>query len=173
MGKIILILGGARSGKSALAVSLAKKYKRVAFIATCQGLDKEMRRRIRMHRKKRPAHWQTFEAYQDPAALLGRIGDSFECIIVDCLTLLVSNLLLDGCREKAILKKIGALLCALRKKRAVSVLVSNEVGSGIVPANELSRDFRDVAGKVNQMAARRADQAFFMVAGLPLKLKEE
>jgi len=171
MGKTILILGGARSGKSAYAVSLAKKYKKTAFIATGQGLDKEMKERIRQHKKSRPENWKTFEEAKDPAALLADIGNYFDCVIIDCLTLLVSNLILAGFKEQEVLKRIEALFYTARKNRAKIIVVSNEVGLGLVPNNKLGRDFRDIAGKVNQTAAAKADIVFFTVSGMPLKLK--
>lgn len=171
MGKITLILGGARSGKSTFACSLAGKHKKVAFAATCRGLDKEMQERIRRHRKARPKGWQTFEETKDLAPLLTSIGSAFDCIIVDCLTLLVSNLILGGYKEDKVLEKIKALLACLKKKKARSIIVSNEVGLGIVPMNKLGRDFRDIAGKINQVVARIANEVFFMVSGIPLKLK--
>lgn len=171
MNKITLILGGARSGKSSYALSLAKKYKKVAFIATCLGLDKEMRERIRLHKEARPKHWETFEEPKELTELLGKIDSSFDCILIDCLTLLVSNLMLSGNNQKQTLKKIKELLFTSDKKKAKIILVSNEVGLGLVPANKLGRDFRDITGKVNQMAAQQAGQVFFMAAGLPLKIK--
>ena len=171
MSEIILILGGARSGKSAYALALAKKYKNVAFVATCQGLDKEMKERIRLHKKARPENWKTFEEPYDPAPLLMSIGNLFDCVIIDCLTLLVSNMILKGHKEEKILKKIKGLLCGARKNKTKVILVSNEVGLGIVPANKLGRDFRDIAGKVNQITAAGADTVFFTVSGIPLKVK--
>ncbi len=171
MGKITLILGGARSGKSSYALELAKKHKKVAFIATCQGLDKEMRQRIRLHKETRPKHWETFEEPKDLARLLGMINNSFDCIFIDCLTLLTSNLILSGDKEANVLKKIKELLFVLNEKKARVILVSNEVGLGLVPANKLGREFRDIAGKVNQIAAQKAGEVFFMTAGLPLKIK--
>ncbi|MEI6632123.1 MAG: bifunctional adenosylcobinamide kinase/adenosylcobinamide-phosphate guanylyltransferase [bacterium] len=171
MGKIILILGGARSGKSTYALGLAKKHKKVAFVATCQGLDKEMRERIRLHKETRPLHWQTFEENKELAPLLMKIGNSFDCILIDCLTLLVANLILSGDNEAQVLKKIRAMLAALRKRKARAILVSNEVGLGLVPANKLGREFRDIAGKVNQMVAGETDEVFFTLSGLPLKVK--
>jgi len=173
MGKLTLILGGARSGKSTYALSLAGKRKKVAFIATCQGLDKEMQERILKHQKARPKHWKTFEEPRNPAALIARIGNGFDCIIIDCLTLLVSNLILAKNKEKAILEKCAALLFCLRKNKAKVILVSNEVGLGIVPLTKLGRNFRDIAGKVNQLAAKEADEVIFSVSGIPLKIKGE
>jgi adenosylcobinamide kinase/adenosylcobinamide-phosphate guanylyltransferase len=171
MNKITLILGGARSGKSSYALCLAKKHKKVAFIATCQALDKEMRERIRLHKKARPKHWETFEEPKELAKLIGKLSNRFDCILIDCLTLLVSNLVLAGDKQERVFKKIKELLFILSKKRGKIILVSNEVGLGLVPANKLGRDFRDIAGKVNQLAAQQAGQVFFMAAGLPLKIK--
>ena len=171
MGKIILILGGARSGKSTYALKLAKKYKKVAFIATCQGLDREMRERIRLHKEARPKHWETFEEPKELGVLLARIGNTFNCIIIDCLTLLASNLILSGHKEKDIIEKFLSSLVRLEKKKAKVIIVSNEVGLGVVPASSLGRGFRDIAGRLNQIAAQEADNVFFMAAGLPLKIK--
>jgi adenosylcobinamide kinase/adenosylcobinamide-phosphate guanylyltransferase len=171
MNKITLILGGARSGKSSYALSLAKKYKKVAFIATCLGLDKEMRERIRLHKVSRPKHWETFEEPRELAKLLGEMNNSFDCIIIDCLTLLVSNLVLAGNSQEQVFKKIKELLFVLNKKKARIILVSNEVGLGLVPVNKLAREFRDISGKMNQIVASEADEVLFMVAGLPMNIK--
>jgi len=171
MAKIILILGGARSGKSNYALSLAKNQKKVAFIATCQGLDKEMRGRILRHQKSRPKSWKTFEEPKELANLLVKMGNVFDCIVIDCLTLLVSNLILSGHKEGGIFKKIKALLAELKKKKAKVIIVSNEVGLGIVPASKLGRNFRDIAGRVNQIAAKEADEVYFTISGIPIKVK--
>ena len=171
MAKITFILGGARSGKSMYALKLAKKRKRVAFIATCQALDKEIQERILLHKKQRPKHWKTFEEPIDLNPLLMRIGNSFDCILIDCLTLLVSNFMLAGYKREEIFEKIEAILAILRKKKAEVIMVSNEVGLGLVPANKLGRDFRDIAGKVNQTAAKQANEVFFTISGIPMKMK--
>lgn len=171
MGKVTFILGGSRSGKSSYALELAKKYKRVAFIATCQPKDLEMKRRIRLHKKLRPAYWQTFEEFQDIPALLKKIGLKFDLIIIDCLTLWVSNLLLEGLKETAIEDKAKRMAILLKKSKSQSIIVSNEVGLGIVPQNKLSRNFRDIAGRVNQIVAENSDAVFFMFSGIPLKIK--
>ncbi len=171
MNKITLILGGARSGKSSYALSLAQRYKKVAFIATCQGKDKEMRQRIKLHQKSRPKHWETFEEPKEPAKLIGKLSNRFDCILIDCLTLLVSNLILTGDKQEQVLKKIKELLLVLGKKKAKIILVSNEVGLGLVPVNKLGREFRDIAGRVNQIAAQQAGRVFFIAAGLSLKIK--
>jgi len=171
MGKIIFITGGARSGKSTYAASLAGKHKSVAFVATCQALDKEMARRIKLHQQDRPGNWETFEEPKEVAGLINDLDNRFDCILIDCLTLLVSNLLLAKHKEEAILKEIEKTLKNLRKKKAQAVIVSNEVGLGLVPANKLGRDFRDIAGKVNQLAAKQADEVFFTVSGIPWNIK--
>lgn len=173
MSKIIFILGGARSGKSTYALCLAKKYRKTAFIATCQPLDKEMRERIRLHKEARPKHWKTFEEPLDVGPLLEKIGNEFDCIVIDCLTLLVSNLILGGYKEEGIFEKIKAMLASLKKKKARVIMVSNEVGLGLVPANKLGRDFRDAAGKVNQIIAKEANEVFFIISGMPLKLNKK
>lgn len=172
MNKITLILGGARSGKSKYALKLARKYKKVAFVATCQGKDKEMLERIRLHKEARPKNWKTFEEPKDFKKALLKIKSGFDCIIIDCLTLLVSNLILSGDKEKRILEKFEELLLLLNKNKAKIILVSNEVGLGLVPINKLGRDFRDIAGKVNQLVAEKANEVIFMVSGLALKLKK-
>jgi len=171
MGKIIFITGGARSGKSSYAASLAEKFSKVAFIAACQPLDQEMAKRIKLHQKSRPKNWQTFEEPRKIAFLLSKIADSFDCILIDCLTLLISNLMLNKYNEKQVLAEASAILKNIKKKKAKTIIVSNEVGMGLVPANKLGRDFRDIAGKVNQLVAKKADEVFWTVSGIPLKIK--
>ena len=173
MGKITFVLGGARSGKSRYAVKLAGKEKgaRVAFISTCLPLDAEMKKRIELHKKARPAHWQTFEKPQDMPSFLKKIGSKFDVILIDCMTLLVSDRLLKGLAEKAIEREIKEMLSQLKKAKAGSIIVSNEVGLGIVPENKLARDFRDIAGRVNQFTAAEAGRVFFMVSAIPWRIK--
>lgn len=172
MGKITFILGGARSGKSRLAVDLAKKAGgRVAFIATCVTPDLEMKQRIALHRKSRPGSWQTFAEGEDIAKVLREKGSRFKVVIIDCLTLLLSNLMLKGISEKVIHHRIDQLLTTLMKTEVQAIIVSNEVGLGIVPENKLARHFRDVAGRTNQQVAGKAHEVFFMVAGIPWRIK--
>jgi adenosylcobinamide kinase/adenosylcobinamide-phosphate guanylyltransferase len=173
MGKIIFILGGARSGKSRYAIKLAKKEnsQRVAFIATCKPKDREMKERIALHKKVRLAHWQTFEEPKDVAAWLEKNGTKFEVILLDCLTLLISGLLLKNFKEDAIENKVNKILFILKKIKAKSIIVSNEVGLGIVPKNKLARNFRDIAGRMNQAVAEKSDAVFFLLSGMPLKIK--
>jgi adenosylcobinamide kinase / adenosylcobinamide-phosphate guanylyltransferase len=173
MNKIILILGGARSGKSTYAAELAGRYKKVAFIATGEGLDSEMKKRIKIHKESRPKTWKTFEEPTDISGLLTDMEDNFECTIIDCMTLLVSNLILNGEKEKRVLERVEKLFVKLKKRKGKIIIVSNEVGLGLVPANKLGRVFRDIAGKVNQLIAKKADQVFLTVSGIPVKIKGE
>lgn len=174
MSKIIFILGGARSGKSRFAIEQAKGIgKKVAFIATCKPMDKEMEERISIHKKTRPANWQTFEEPRDIPLLLKKMGQKIEVIIIDCLTLLVSNLLLAGLKQKDIEKSCKDILSTLKKLKTHAIIVSNEVGLGIVPDNKLAREFRDIAGRINQVVTKEANEVFFMASGLALKIKEQ
>lgn len=173
MGKIVFIVGGARSGKSSFALKLAHEYKKVAFVATCQGLDEEMKERIRMHRAGRPKQWKTIEEPKEIASSLANEKGKFDCVLIDCLTLLISNLLLDGYNQKEILAKIDGLMQLSKKKEWVTIIVSNEVGLGLVPETKLGREFRDIAGKANQAVAKEAQQVFFTVSGIPVKIKGE
>jgi adenosylcobinamide kinase/adenosylcobinamide-phosphate guanylyltransferase len=171
MGKITFIVGGARSGKSSYAARCAERYKRVAFIATAEALDHEMRQRIRLHKQSRPRHWKIFEEPTDIATLAERIGNTFDCLIIDCITLFVSNRILRNKSQKDIFAHINTLMRVLKKKKARTFIVSNEVGLGIVPAYKLGRTFRDIASSVNQIIAKESHDVFFTVSGIPLKIK--
>lgn len=172
MAEISLVLGGARSGKSAYALHLAgKAEKKAVFIATCQALDKEIAERIELHKKTRPKSWHTFEEPYKVSLLLNKIGNKFEVILIDCLTLLVSNLMLKGLKADVIAKEVNRIFDALGKTKAKAVIVSNEVGLGIVPDNKIGRVFRDVAGRINQLAAGKSDKVYFMISGIPWKIK--
>ena len=172
MGKIIFIIGGARSGKSDYAVKLASEIsQKVAFFPTCKPQDNEMKKRITLHRKNRPSYWKTFECFDGETSLLRKSCLRFDVILIDCLTLMISNLMLKGIREDVVKNRINRILNILKKGKATAIIVSNEVGLGIVPENKLARDFRDIAGKINQLTAKNADEVYFMVSGLPLKLK--
>lgn len=174
MGKIIFILGGARSGKSTYALELAEKSgKKVAFIATCVPCDKEMKERIGLHRKKRPLHWQTFEEPLELPRVLKKSGGKFDVVIIDCLTLLISNLLSENLNDRTIEGRIAQVLKMLKSAKYKSIIVSNEVGLGIVPRGRLARRFRDLAGRVNQIVAQKADDVFFMFSGIPVRPKRK
>jgi len=170
--RLCLFLGGCRSGKSGLAQRWAEAAgPRRLYIATAEPLDTEMAERIARHRRDRGQGWTTAEAPLDPArALLERGGDC-DAAVVDCLTVWLSNLLLADMPDTAILEHAGALLAAAPAAGCRVALVANEVGLGVVPPSPLGRRFRDLAGFVNQLAARAADRVVFTAAGLPLILK--
>jgi adenosylcobinamide kinase/adenosylcobinamide-phosphate guanylyltransferase len=157
---LILVTGGARSGKSCFAQKLAEAVKgRKAFIATAEPLDHEMKQRITLHRKKRPAGWNTVE-------------EGYDVLLIDCLTLWISNLMVNkNMKEKAILKNISNLVTSCKEIPSRVIMVTNELGMGIVPANRLSRLYRDLVGKANQQIAAEADEVYFLVSGIPMKLK--
>ena len=171
MKKIVFITGGARSGKSTLAVELARKRRGpVVFVASCEPADIEMRERVRKHRRDRPAAWKTIEEPVDLAGAV-RSASSAGVVIVDCLTLWVSNLMARRMKEPEILRLTADLTDAARKGKASVIIVSNEVGWGIVPTNKTARLFRDIAGRVHQAVARESDEVYLTVAGLPVKIK--
>lgn len=173
--EIILILGGARSGKSRFAQQLATELgERVLFIATGVPMDEEMRRRIELHQKARPKTWRTLETPTGVAMAIGEHIKDANVVVLDCLTFLVSNLMDNETKEsEALEKEITAELSELleQKKSASLIIVSNEVGMGIVPAYPLGRAYRDLLGRANQFIARRADRVYLMIAGIPLELK--
>ena len=163
----VLLLGGARSGKSALAVRLAADSAApVVFVATAEPLDDEMRNRIAAHRDQRPTEWQTVEAPTELSAALGTI-DERATVIIDCLSMWVANLLEPGdAIEQA--ADVAAGTAAARSGR--TIVVSNEVGLGLVPANALGRRYRDLLGRTNAIWAEKAERAFLVVAGRALPL---
>jgi adenosylcobinamide kinase/adenosylcobinamide-phosphate guanylyltransferase len=163
---VTLILGGARSGKSALAERLIQALPPPwTYIATAEALDEEMRQRIAEHRQRRAEGWVTVEA---PLALPQALTAAQGAVLVDCLTLWLTNVILA---EHDIGAATAALESALDARRAPTFLVANEVGLGIVPEHALGRVFRDAAGRLNQRLAARAERVLFMVAGLPLTAK--
>lgn len=168
---IQLILGGARSGKSRLAEGLAEQSGLpVSYIATATAGDDEMRARIENHQQRRPSHWATLEAPYDLAGALQAQGGAGRCVLVDCLTLWVSNHL---CAESYFEKEKQRLLDVLTGLPGEVILVSNEVGLGIVPMGELSRRFVDESGWLHQALAALSDRVVFTVAGLPYVFKGE
>lgn len=172
MRKFIFILGGARSGKSRYATKLAKGLSRkVAYIATCTNPDGEMKKRIKLHRDSRPRHWKVVEEGKDISSALSKLRNKYNVIIIDCLGLFVSNLLSQDLTDSEILKALRKLTRCISQSKAVTILVSNEVGGGIVPDNLLARRFRDLLGLANQMMAKGADEVIFMQSGIPLEIK--
>lgn len=187
--RLILILGGARSGKSSYAETLAARMaggEPVTYVATATASDDEMRERIARHRESRSSAWRTIEAPYDPASALAasRATEASGVILLDCLTLLVSNVLLGGSHaefdpdrfdpraaERRVEQTIAALLEAYRSGARSLILVSNEVGMGLVPPYPLGRVYRDVLGRVNARVAAEADAVLLMIAGLPVEIK--
>jgi adenosylcobinamide kinase / adenosylcobinamide-phosphate guanylyltransferase len=168
--RVMLVLGGARSGKSRYAEALmAKAAPRALYLATAEAGDEEMAERIRRHRERRGPLWETLEEPLALASALRRESRADRPILVDCLTLWLANLLAAG---RAIESEVAALLDALPRLEGPVVFVANEVGLGIVPENALARRFRDDAGRLNQSIAERAERVVFIAAGLPLVLKE-
>ncbi len=166
--QITLVLGGARSGKSAYAERLVMALPPPwIYCASGLGFDGEMRERISNHKARRGDGWQTVE---EPCKIAPVIGNTTSPMLVDCLTLWITNLILAGEDVEA---ETDALLAAAHAAKAPIVFVSNEVGLGIVPDNALSREFRDRAGRLNQAVAAIANRVVFMVAGLPMVLKDE
>lgn len=166
---VLLVLGGARSGKSRYAQARAEALAGdLVFVATAQALDEEMAARIHRHRSDRDARWHTVEEPLDLAAVIGDWDGGGRVLLIDCLTLWVSNLFLAdldvAAETERLVETIGNTIGNI-------VLVANEVGLGIVPDNALARRFRDAAGLVNQVVAACADEVVFLAAGLPLRLK--
>ena len=170
---LILVLGGCRSGKSALALQLAARLgRRRLFVATAEPLDDEMRARIARHRAVRGPDWTTVEAPVSLTTALRQRAADFDVVLVDCLTLWVGNLMGRGNkRPMRLAERFVELLTELTARRTNVILVSNEVGLGIVPDNELARRFRDEQGRLNQQVAAIADTVVFVAAGLPMVLK--
>ncbi|MFQ3647223.1 MAG: bifunctional adenosylcobinamide kinase/adenosylcobinamide-phosphate guanylyltransferase [Anaerolineae bacterium] len=176
-GRVILLLGGARSGKSRTAEQWARERGgRVLFIATAQAFDDEMRERIAQHRAERPPDWDTLELPLRMATL-PPLRD-YDVVILDCVTLLASNALLalpDDCTQAeataAVISEVEALLRAAAESRATWLIISNEVGMGIVPPYRLGRLYRDALGGANQRLATHADEVYLLVAGIPWRLK--
>jgi len=180
MSELTFIIGGARSGKSAFAMRLAKRHKHVCYIATAdsgQALqidDGEMLERIQKHRKDRPAEWETVEASLELDKAVSNLNGKLDVVLIDCITLYVTNMLLGDSKEavdECIIDAINKLCIVCKKIPPRVIMVSNEVGYGVVPDNALSRRFRDIAGYVNQIIAREADNVYLVTAGIETKIK--
>jgi adenosylcobinamide kinase/adenosylcobinamide-phosphate guanylyltransferase len=180
MSELTLIIGGTRSGKSAFAMELAKKHKHVCYIATAdsgqssQIDDGEMLERIQKHRENRPAEWETVEAPLELDKAVSNLNENLEVVLIDCITIYVTNMLLGSHKEEGDEYIIDAInkLCSVCKNVPFHVIiVTNEVGYGVVPDNALSRRFRDIAGYANQIIAREADNVYLVTAGIESKIK--
>jgi adenosylcobinamide kinase / adenosylcobinamide-phosphate guanylyltransferase len=185
MGKIVFITGGARSGKSRFAESLFAEKDNVLYVATALGFDDEMRERISRHRTQRNPLWETVECYRHFTDTLRGIQGERGNIILDCITLMINNIMVvdsgvdwdcagpdivDG-MEKEIVKEVLDFIAIARRAAGMTLIVSNEIGLGLVPPTPLGRHYRDIAGKVNQLIASESNEAYLMVSGLPVKIK--
>ncbi len=199
MGKLTLILGGARSGKSSFAEGRAKELdgENVLYVATSESKDEEMKERVEKHRAGRPSAWVTVEAPRDVAQALRQAQDTAlrqersaaKVILLDCMTFLVANHLMDAAApeddpfddpsadpfdaqiEADVVAEVEALVAYVRETDVEMLVVSNEVGLGVVPPYELGRAYRDILGRANQILARHADEVQFLVSGIPMKVK--
>jgi adenosylcobinamide kinase/adenosylcobinamide-phosphate guanylyltransferase len=185
MGRIILVTGGARSGKSGFAERLTADIGAdIGYIATARALDDEMEDRIAKHRLQRPPSWQTFEAPVRPSAVIASEGHRFAAMLLDCLTVLITNRMLAhgidwdqptvaqlNAVEADTLAEVEAIVAAAIGSRTDLVAVTNEVGYGIVPIAPMTRFFRDCAGRVNQRMAAVAAEVYLVVSGIPLRIK--
>ncbi|MCS6881032.1 MAG: bifunctional adenosylcobinamide kinase/adenosylcobinamide-phosphate guanylyltransferase [Oscillochloridaceae bacterium] len=173
MSKIVLFTGGARSGKSACAEQYATGLARpVVYLATAEARDEEMRVRIAHHRARRPSTWRTREAPRQAAPVLATL-DPGAVVILDCLSLLVSNLLLDheDNPQPVIEGEVAGILAQARARELTLIVVTNEVGSGLVPEYPLGRAYRDLLGRANQQVAAAAAEVYLVVCGIPIELK--
>lgn len=185
MGELTFITGGARSGKSHFAEKLLSRKDRVLYIATATPFDEEMAMRIKIHRKKRNPQWETFEGYKNIAASIKPLLKGKEAVMLDCLTLLISNLMFDDgdmewdtasqarvarC-EDMIARQLDDLLKTFSGFPGQVLIVSNELGMGLVPEHPLGRYFRDIAGRMNQKTASAAQKVYLLVSGIPVCIK--
>lgn len=172
MAKITFITGGARSGKSGFAERLAYELEgKRAYVATAQALDPEMAARIEKHRKDRGKAWDTYEEPLAIAELLQKLSTRYEVVLLDCLTLWLSNIIAHTGDGDVISAHSEELIAAIDGFRGTLLIVSNEVGLGIVPDNPLARQFRDYAGLLNQKVAQVADEVYFTASGIPIRIK--
>ena len=184
MGKLTLILGGARGGKSTFAEKRAKKANgKVLYIATAQAMDEEMESRIEIHKQERPQHWQTREIPLYIGQALEANPTDADIVLLDCITMLVTNVLLkvnpdpdvidEAKSDAAVRDEVEGLITAVSQSNADWLIVSNEVGLGLVPPYPLGRIYRDTLGRSNQTLARAADEVYFLIAGIPMRMVPE
>ncbi|HJU05753.1 MAG TPA: bifunctional adenosylcobinamide kinase/adenosylcobinamide-phosphate guanylyltransferase [Nitrospiraceae bacterium] len=170
-GRLILVIGGASSGKSRVALELAGTEEKRAFVATGQALDDEMAERISRHRATRDAGWDTAEVPIELIAWFEDKGANYRTIVLDCVTLWLANLQGRGVSNRDVPPRVSALVQAIRRTAARVVVVTNELGLGLVPADARSRRFREMAGQTNQHLACEADEVYMVLSGLPVRLK--
>lgn len=167
----MLVLGGVRSGKSRYAQAEASRFARVTFVATARRSDAEMRRKIAAHRRERPRDWKTVEAQKNLDDVIRLEGASADLLLVDCLTTYCGGLLSKGGVAPAARAHLTSVVDAIQRTHASVYLVSNEVGSGVVPAFKSGRLYRDLLGELNQQVARVANRVVLLVAGIPVPIK--
>ena len=168
---VMLVLGGVRSGKSRYAQAEASRFARVTFIATARRTDAEMRLKIAIHQRERPRTWKTVEAQTDLDRIIRREGASADLLLVDCLTTYCGGLLSPRGVSQAKRRHLASVVEAIETTPASVFLVSNEVGSGVVPAFKSGRLYRDLLGELNQQVARVADTVVLLMAGIPMAIK--
>ncbi|MDP2943082.1 MAG: bifunctional adenosylcobinamide kinase/adenosylcobinamide-phosphate guanylyltransferase [Candidatus Omnitrophota bacterium] len=172
MSELVLVTGGVRSGKSSYAQTIAAASgAKVFYIATAEALDPDMKKRIIAHKRSRSKTWFTVEEPIRIVKAIKSLPEGNKAVILDCLTLFISNLIFKGLSDKAVCGKIKAVLKALKQKSDAAIVVTNEVGSGIVPDSKLGRRFRDLQGRVNQIVSGEADCVYLLVSGIPVKIK--
>lgn len=185
MSKLILVTGGARSGKSSFAEGLCKSQNNsTAYIATSIAFDDEMKDRIRKHKEDRPQHWYTYEIYEDIYKIIKDISENHKTVILDCVTLLVNNLMFksdidyDTCSpeeanevENYIKDQVKKLIQEIKKTDLYVVIVTNEIGMSMVPVGKLCRIYTDIVGRINQQIAKESDEVYLVVSGIPMKIK--
>ncbi len=185
MGKLVLVTGGARSGKSNFAESIALgEGSPVLYIATAVTFDDEMKLRIKMHRARRSKEWETIEAYKDIQGIIKNNCKNFSTVLLDCITIMITNLMMDSCAcwdniaakqyssiEKNVQDEIEKLIRTVKSEPILFIAVTNEVGCGLVPEYPFARCFRDIAGRINQQLAKASDEVYLCVCGIPVRIK--
>lgn len=187
MAKMIMVTGGARSGKSAFAEQMANRIgSEVLYIATAVPFDEEMKDRIKHHQQGRPKKWETYEGYKNLDKVLIDKGQTFQCIIMECLSVWLTNHMLDfsneadydtmrqetiDCFETQIKNDLNKIIDAVSKTQATMIFVTNEIGLGLVPEGRLSRIFRDIQGRMNQLIANASNEVYFIISGIPMRVK--
>ena len=181
MAELTFIIGGTRSGKSSFARQIAKKHQGVCYVATAnlaqisQTNDSEMLQRIKKHQENRPENWKTIEAPLELDKVVSGLNGEYDAILIDCITIYITNMLLGDLsaeeKEEYVIEAIERLCVVCKEVSPHVIIVTNEVGYGIVPENPLARKFRDISGYVNQLIAKEADSVFLVTAGIETKIK--
>lgn len=186
MGKVIVVTGGVRSGKSSYAENLARNLGiSIMYIATAIPYDEEMRDRIKLHKMFRPASWTTYEGYKELYKVIETLDAKYDGILLDCVTIMITNLMFEYPRfdennisqdlmdelTDYVTDEFRKLIMIAKKKNIPLIMVTNEIGWGVVPESKLGRVFRDLSGKINQIIAKEAETVYLLVSGIPLRIK--